>query len=48
MMEMVLILATLSQKFKFSLKEDKKIEMGPLMTLRPKEDVILKLSLRGN
>lgn len=48
MMEMVLILATLSQKFKFSLLEDKKIEMGPLMTLRPKEDVILKLSLRGN
>jgi cytochrome P450 len=47
-MEMALILATLSQKFKFSLLEDKKIEMGPLMTLRTKEDVMVKLSLRGN
>jgi hypothetical protein len=46
-LQILTVLATLSQKFKFTLLEDKIIEMGPLMTLRPKEDVMVKLEVRG-
>jgi hypothetical protein len=46
-LQILTVLATLSQKFKFTLLEEKKIEMGPLMTLRPKEDVMVKLEVRG-
>lgn len=46
MMEMVLILAKLVRQFKIRPGQGKAIEMGPLMTLRPKKDVYLKFDQR--
>ncbi len=46
MMEMVLILAKAVQRFKIETNENYYVEMGPLMTLRPKDDILLKLVRR--
>ena len=46
MMEMVLILAKTVQRFKIESDENYFVEMGPLMTLRPKDDIAIKLALR--
>ncbi len=43
MMEMQLILASLIQKFDFEYVAGQKIEMHPLITLKPKENILLKL-----
>jgi cytochrome P450 len=46
MMEMVLILAKAVQRFKIESDENYFVEMGPLMTLRPKDDIAIKLARR--
>lgn len=46
MMEMVLILAKLVKAFKIIPGQTAPIEMGPLMTLRPKEDVMIQFEKR--
>lgn len=43
MMEMQLIISRLSQSFKFTLVNDTVPEVYPLVTLRPKEDIIMKV-----
>lgn len=43
MMEMQLILASLVQKFDFDTVSDKEIEMSALITLKPKENIRLRL-----
>lgn len=42
MMEMILILAKIVRQFKIAQHQNNTIEMGPLMTLRPKNDVRLR------
>ncbi|MCG8574537.1 MAG: cytochrome P450 [Flavobacteriales bacterium] len=46
MMEMVLMLAKIVQKVKLAPNQKSEVEMAPLMTLRPKQDVILQFELR--
>ncbi len=46
MMEMVLIVAKIVQRYKISNDPNYFVEMGPLMTLRPKDDIRLKLTRR--
>ena len=48
MMEMQLILALLIKRFDFKFVEDKEIEMLPLVTLKPKTEIVLELSKRSN
>lgn len=46
MMEMVLIVAKIMQQFKIDFNENYNVEMGPLMTLRPKDDIEMHMQLR--
>jgi cytochrome P450 len=39
MMEMILVLATIGQKFRLALVPDHPVEIYPAMSLRPKEGV---------
>ena len=39
MMEVVLLMATIGQRFKFSLVEDHKVELLPVLSLRPKNGI---------
>ncbi len=45
-MEGILLIATLAQKWKLELEPDQKIALNPLMTLRPKYGMKMKLTLR--
>ena len=47
MMEIVLLLATIGQRFRFSLK-DEKVEVLPVLSLRPKNGIKVRLHHRGN
>lgn len=44
MMEMQLLLATIVQRFDFSVVESHQVELDPLITLRPKNGIKLKIS----
>jgi cytochrome P450 len=46
MMEIILILATLGQRFKFSMAPDAKVELYPAMSLRPKNGIRVRVSER--
>ena len=46
MMEAVLILAAISQKFRFTLSADRKVELQPSITLRPKHGLNMRLQKR--
>jgi len=39
MMEIVLLLATIGQRFKFSLAPDHQVEVLPVLSLRPKNGI---------
>ena len=43
MMEMQILLCLLVRSFDFSLVPDQKIEMQPLVTLKPKHGILLKM-----
>jgi hypothetical protein len=47
MMEIVLLLATIGQRFSFELT-DEKVEVLPVLSLRPKSGIKVKLHHRGN
>jgi cytochrome P450 len=47
MMEIVLLLATIGQRFRFSLT-DEKVEVLPVLSLRPKNGIKVVLHHRGN
>jgi len=47
MMEIVLLLATIGQRFRFSLM-DEKVEVLPVLSLRPKKGIKVRLHHRGN
>ena len=46
MMEVVLLLATIGQRFKFSLLEEHPVEVLPVLSLRPKNGIKVKLNER--
>jgi cytochrome P450 len=46
MMEIVLVLATMGQRFKFSLKSDLDVDLLPAMSLRPKGDINVTIHSR--
>lgn len=46
MMEIVLLLATIGQRFKFSLVEGHEVELLPVLSLRPKNGIKVKLTQR--
>ncbi len=46
LMEMQVVLASVMQRYKFELKDQTPIELDPLITLRPKQNVYLKLIKR--
>ncbi|HEY0730417.1 MAG TPA: cytochrome P450, partial [Pyrinomonadaceae bacterium] len=48
MMEIVLLLATIGQRFRFSLDERHQVEVLPVLSLRPKSGIKVKLSHRFN
>ncbi|HEV2833699.1 MAG TPA: cytochrome P450 [Pyrinomonadaceae bacterium] len=48
MMEIVLLLATIGQRFKFSLLKEHPVEVLPVLSLRPKNGVKVKLIHRAN
>ena len=43
MMEIVLLLATIGQRFKFSLEPDQKVEVLPVLSLRPKNGIRVRV-----
>ena len=47
MMEIVLLLATIGQRFRFALT-DEKVEVLPVLSLRPKSGIKVKLHHRVN
>jgi cytochrome P450 len=47
MMEIVLLLATIGQRFKFSLEPDHKVEVLPVLSLRPKNGIKVRVERRG-
>jgi cytochrome P450 len=47
MMEVVLLLATIGQRFKLSLAPDEVVELWPAMSLRPKEGITVVISERA-
>ena len=47
MMEIVLLLATIGQRFRFTLR-DEKVEVLPVLSLRPKSGIKVKLNHRAN
>jgi cytochrome P450 len=46
LMEMQVVLASVMQRYRFELKDTTPIELDPLITLRPKQNVYLKLVKR--
>ena len=46
MMEIILLLATIGRRFKFSLAPDQKVEVWPAMSLRPKNGIKMVVSKR--
>jgi cytochrome P450 len=46
MMEIILLLATIGRRFKFSLVPDQKVEVWPAMSLRPKNGIKMVVSER--
>ena len=46
MMEIILLLATIGRRFKFSLAPDQKVEVWPAMSLRPKNGIKMVVSER--
>jgi cytochrome P450 len=46
MMEIILLLATIGRRFKFSLAPDQKVEVWPAMSLRPKNGIKMVISER--
>ena len=46
LMEMQMILAQMIRKYKFELEPGQKVEMAPLVTLRPKHGVKMKVKNR--
>ncbi|HEY8412464.1 MAG TPA: cytochrome P450 [Pyrinomonadaceae bacterium] len=48
MMEVVLLLATIGQRFSFSLLNDHPVEVLPVLSLRPKNGIKVKLLQRGD
>ncbi len=46
MMEVVLLLATVGQRFRFSFPADEKVELLPVLSLRPKHGIKMKLTER--
>ena len=47
LMEMVLVLAIIAQKYSVKLTGNQNVELGPYITLRPKEDLMMKLVRRN-
>jgi hypothetical protein len=45
MMEVVLLMATIGQRFKFSLDEGHKVEVLPVLSLRPRNGI--KVVIQG-
>ena len=48
MMEIVLLLATIGQRFKFSMVEERPVEVLPVLSLRPKNGIKVKLLERAH
>jgi len=48
MMEVVLLLATIGQRFRFSLLPDHQVSLMPAMSLRPTDGISVRLVLRKN
>jgi cytochrome P450 len=48
MMEIVLVLATIGQKFRLALADDHPVEIFPAMSLRPKEGIKVTVKNRGD
>jgi hypothetical protein len=48
MMEVVLLMATIGQRFRFSLAEGFQMEVLPVLSLRPKNGVKVKLFQRAH
>jgi len=48
MMEVVLLLATIGQRFRFSLAEGQRVEVLPVLSLRPKNGIKVKLYHRAD
>jgi len=48
MMEMILVLATIGQKYRLSLVSDHPVEIYPAMSLRPKEGVKVTVEIRNS
>jgi len=46
MMETVLLLATLGQRFRFKLKPEHPVELMPAMSLRPKDGIVTVVEAR--
>jgi hypothetical protein len=46
MMEVVLVLATMGQRFRFSLETDQSIDLLPAMSLRPKGEINVTIHSR--
>ena len=45
-MEMQVVLASVLQRYRLDLKDNTPIELDPLITLRPKQNVYLQLTVR--
>jgi hypothetical protein len=48
MMEVALLLATVGQRFSFSLLNEHPVEVLPVLSLRPKNGIKVKLLQRGD
>ena len=48
MMEIVLLLATIGQRYKFSLEPGHKVEVLPVLSLRPKNGIKVRAEIRGD
>ena len=48
MMEIILVLATIGQRFRLELVKDHPVTIFPAMSLRPKEGVKVIVKLRGS
>ena len=46
MMEIVLVLATIGQRYRFSLESDQPVEVLPVLSLRPKTGILVKVQER--
>jgi cytochrome P450 len=48
MMEIVLLLATIGQRFRFTLDPEHKVEVLPVLSLRPKNGIKVRIEPRMN